>query len=170
MHKRQYLYEEDGYVFRSYYSDESWTHGKDDLEFDKVVLGNIPLLTSVGKFINGLDPDQLDKIRIYDQYGDLVFDLGHAAEGIDELELYDADNYAVGTGWKVTYGLDEDAADVVYLSVLGDLDGDGKAMASDTAKIAKYLRGEVEFEDDVILAALLCNLSLVHISEPTRRS
>lgn len=153
--------EDDIYYYRDTYDAHNYVHGKDDTNFNKVILGNIKAYTSVNDFINGLDATQLNKIRIYNKDNELIFDCGHAAEGIDEMDLYDPDSYAVGTGWRVVYGLDEDMADVVYVSVLGDIDGDGYVMSEDMSSISRYIMDLEEFNEEMMFAALIENFGFI---------
>ncbi|MDE5549703.1 MAG: hypothetical protein K2J13_05580, partial [Clostridia bacterium] len=167
LHLKEERDEEDIYYYRETYSSNGWVHGKDDTEFDRVVLGNIKAYTSVNDFINGLEATQLPRIRIYNKDNELIFDYGKAAEGIDELDLYDADTYAVGTGWRVVYGLDEEMADVVYVSVLGDLDGDGYNLDEDISAISRYIQELEEFNKESMLAALIENFGFISAGDIT---
>ncbi len=97
------------------------------------VLGNIMPNTSINTLINAINFDG-SKIAIYDNKGELVFNKGTAASGVD------IDNNilnAVGTGWKLeTYSRNNEIIETIYLSVFGDVNGDGRITASDVA----YLR------------------------------
>lgn len=158
----------DIYSYRRTYDEKGWVHGKDDVEFDRVVLGNILPYTSVGDFLNNLKIEQLDSIRIYNNMNELIYDCGKAAEGIDEVDLYDSDYYAVGTGWRVLFGKDEDMADVVYLSVLGDLSGDGYVLSDDIFLISRYISNLTDFSDaELMLAGLMANDGFISAQDVT---
>lgn len=134
--KYDFVYFEDGY--RKNYKDNNLSHGKDYDLLDKceatnAVLGNIMPNTSINTLINAINFDG-SKIAIYDNKGELVFNKGTAASGVD------IDNNilnAVGTGWKLeTYSRNNEIIETIYLSVFGDVNGDGRITASDVA----YLR------------------------------
>lgn len=153
-------------IYRKTYTQMNYTHGKDDTKFDRVVLGNIPAGTSVGTFLNNIDSDQLATLRIYNNKSELIYSCGKPADGISESDLYDASMYAIGTGWKVLYGKEEAMADTVYISVLGDLDGDGAVTAVDVAYIGDYIK-EVENLSDLErkLAAMIRNKGMINAAD-----
>ena len=134
--KYDFVYFEDGY--RKNYKDNNLSHGKDYDLLDKceatnAVLGNIMPNTSINTLIGAINFDG-SKVAIYDHKGKLVFNKGTAASGVD---INNNIVNAVGTGWRLeTYSDNNNKIDTVYLSVLGDVNGDGRITASDVA----YLR------------------------------
>lgn len=158
--------DEENHMYRRSYSEKGWVHGKDDTEFERVVLGNIAAKTSVGDFLNNLNATQLTKIRIYNGDDKLIYDCGHAAEGIDDADLYDKFSYSVATGWRVLYGTDEEMADVVYLSVLGDLNGDGLVDSGDVSVVGLACKNSATLDtEEKRLAALVGNFGYVDSSQ-----
>ena len=134
--KYDFVYFEDGY--RKNYKDNNIEHGLELKLLEScggtyAVLGNIMPNTSINTLINAINFDG-SKVAIYDNKGKLVFNKGTAASGVD------IDNNilnAVGTGWKLeTYSKNNEIIETVYLSVFGDVNGDGRITASDVA----YLR------------------------------
>ena len=134
--KYDFVYFEDGY--RKNYKDNNIEHGLELKLLENcggtyAVLGNIMPNTSINTLINAINFDG-SKIAIYDNKGELVFNKGTAASGVD------IDNNilnAVGTGWKLeTYSRNNEIIETIYLSVFGDVNGDGRITASDVA----YLR------------------------------
>ncbi len=151
---------------RRSYDEMGWVHGKDDLHLNKVVIGNVKEKTSVESFLNNIHASQVDKIRLYDSFGDLVWDYGQPADGYDESDMTNYRMLAVGTGWKVVFGEDEEAADVAYVSVLGDLNGDGYVQAGDVSVLGSYLRGDEMLEDEEFrLAGLISNSGDITITD-----
>lgn len=70
-------------------------------------------------------------------------------------------NAYVGTGAKVELILGGEAIDTVYLSVLGDVSGDGLVRSADAADISTYIASSSALErfalDEFKLAALIIN-------------
>jgi len=166
--KYEFIFEEvvGNYYYRRTYTEKGWVHGKDDTDFERVVLGNIAAYTTVGDFLENFAADQLDSIRVYNGEGDLIFDCGKPADGVTNADLYDENKYLVGTGWRITFGKDEDIADVVYVSVLGDLNGDGKVNALDVVPIGDHIKETKVLEDaEKKLAAILRNSGTITASD-----
>jgi len=144
-----------GDVLRTTYGEASYVHGKDDETFDRVVLGQISPNTSVKAFLeNVVNPE---KARIYRADGTIVYDCGTVAEAFEAM--FDNGNaLPVGTGWYVAYGVKLEYADVVYLSVLGDVDGDGVVSASDASAVNSVIIGGLKLDAlEFRLAAMLSN-------------
>ncbi len=155
------------FMYRVSYDEKGWVHGKDDTDFERVVLGNILPGTFAGEFLDNINPAQLDSIRLYNYDGELVYDCGKDI-GIDDSDLRSDESYLIGTGWKVTYGKDESAADVVYLSVLGDVTGEGYCDGDDMSVITNYVAASntSSLEDlEFLLAALITNSGYVSASD-----
>ena len=97
-------------------------------------MGGISTNTKLSVFLNNLRND-LNLIKVYDKNSHIIYD-GIASNGIIPESVT---NILVGTGFKVELyenTTSSTAFDTVYLSVLGDVNGDGRITASDIA----YLR------------------------------
>ncbi|MDE6058712.1 MAG: hypothetical protein K2G44_01580 [Clostridia bacterium] len=149
----EFLYlEEDGWdIYRRAYTELGWKHGEDDALFERVVLGQVMPETTVDMFLANIHQSQMMSIRIYDSYGNLIYDCG---------QMIDSEAF-IGTGSKIQLMLGGEAIDTVYVSVLGDTDGDGELKAKDSSNISQYIMGKNQSEkfelDEYILAALLQN-------------
>ncbi|MCI9009557.1 MAG: hypothetical protein HFE27_00005 [Clostridia bacterium] len=153
----QFLYlekvEENGRskMYRRAYDELGWTHGEDDATFERVVLGQILPKTTVTDFLANIDSTQINNVKIYDKDGNVLYDCG------TEINM----NAYVGTGAKVELILGGEAIDTVYLSVLGDVSGDGLVRSADAADISTYIASSSALErfalDEFKLAALIIN-------------
>ncbi|MDE7158130.1 MAG: hypothetical protein K2N74_00995, partial [Clostridiales bacterium] len=133
--KYQFLKEEerDGKFYRVTYEELDWVHGTDDTDLTTYVIGQISPYTSVNKFL--LNLTGTSKIKLYTAEGELVYDCGNAADGVTASELNDYWEYAIGTGWYLVFN----GTETVYLSVLGDVDGNGYIDSFDIATLNLYL-------------------------------
>lgn len=153
-------------VYRKKYSEKNMEHGKDDLESERVILGNIEQYTSVMKFLGNFQVEQYESIRIYNHKNELIYDYGKPAEGITEADLRNEYKYAVGTGWRILYGKDESIADTAYVSVLGDLDGDGKVTSMDITVMSGYIQKTTTFDTaEQLAAAVLQNSGFINAAD-----
>ncbi len=89
------------------------------------VLGKILPNTKLSTFVANLENSK-SSIKVYDSKNNLIYDKG--AEVVS--------NQIIGTGYRVELYNGATAVDKVYLSVLGDVNGDGRITASDVM----YLR------------------------------
>lgn len=110
---------------RHSYSDINYRHGINDLKATKIVLGNIHHNTKVDEFVGNLS-NANSLLKIYDNKGNLIYD-----KGVEVVS-----GQIIGTGYKIELYNGSNVIDTVYLSVLGDVNGDGRITASDVA----YLR------------------------------
>ncbi len=140
--KYDYIYFENN--SRKSYKDNNLTHALNDFEKIKyvnnglLVLGNIESYTSVNEFVSNINFNTTN-IKLINSQGVWVLDKGVLNEDIGVTTDMLADKYelSVGTGWRVeTYSLSGDIIETIYLSVLGDLTGDGKVNSADL----NYLR------------------------------
>ncbi len=134
--KYDYQYIDSNNIRQSY--GNSYMHKLNDENLNivngvsKYVLGNIPVNTSIEVFLNNLQSDR-SLIKIYAKESDItpIYD-GLTGTRSDLSQT-------LATGFKVElYESSDDATilDTIYLSVLGDINGDGMINASDVA----YLR------------------------------
>lgn len=145
--------------YRRAYAEMKWTHGIDDKNFEKIVLGNIAPKTTVNAFLKNISTSQHSMIRIYNNKGKLVYNCGAAGEDFDAENFDKWNKLRVSTSWYVQYGgTEENPLDTVYISVLGDISCNGLIDSSDASRInthAAKLRLLEELE--VRLAAYVVN-------------
>ena len=142
-----YIYEnvdlDKGAVFRLWYKLKNMTHGVDDVDAERYVIGRIRDVVTIKSFLNNFDSAIHNSLKIYNQDGILLYDKGTPSSGLSASDM-DSTTYCVGTGWKVEYMVGSSVADTVYLSVLGDLNGDGLINSADTAQIANLINANNE--------------------------
>lgn len=133
--------------YRRTYTELGWTHGLDDLGVSKYVLGEIVIRTKLSGLVDNFSASQAGKICVYMADETLIYD--GANGGI--VSGYADEN--VCTGWKIVYGSGS-TADIIYVSVLGDVDCDGLITTTDGSTINGYVIGRESFDDlEVRLAA-----------------
>ncbi len=127
---------------RQNYKENNLTHAVNDYEKSmivnngKLILGNIGVNTSINTLIGNINFSR-NHIKIYNNKNQLVYDKGNSVAGINTSSYDNGREFAVGTGWKIeTYTDSGVIIETIYLSVLGDVNGDGRISASDCA----YLR------------------------------
>ena len=132
-YKFVYIDNDDGKQVRKTYKQGGLVHGINDggVNGGKLVLGNVKPNTSVKSFIQILGFEQ-SKITIKDSKGKEIFKDGTP---VDASNFDNGKELAVGTGWSVEYQ-NNGNTETIYISVLGDVNGDGRISASDCA----YLR------------------------------
>ena len=118
---------------RKNYSENEKIHGYNDSDIQSYILGKILPNTSVKYFLERLAPLGIDKnnMKLYDSKNKLIYENGAAGDGISESLFDNGKELAVGTGWYFIAN-----GETIYLSVLGDVNGDGRISASDCS----YLR------------------------------
>jgi len=126
-----FVYLQDGY--RKAYKNNNKIHGYNDSELERYVLGNIKPNTSVNEFVNNLAPLGIDKnnLQLSDSKGKTIYQNGAVDSGINSAIADNGKEMAIGTGWCI-----QTNGETIYLSVLGDVNGDGRISASDVS----YLR------------------------------
>ena len=127
---------------RQNYKENNLTHAVNDYEKSmivnngKLILGNIGVNTSINTLIGNINFSR-NHIKIYNNKNQLVYDKGNAIAGINASSYDNGREFAVGTGWKIeTYTDSGVIIETIYISVLGDVNGDGRISASDVT----YLR------------------------------
>lgn len=138
-----FIFEEEvsGGKYRRTYAEKGKVHGVDDLDFDRLVIGQIETQTTVTDFLKNFDTTIANAIKLYKADDTLVYDKGAAQNGFN---LNDSDS-GVGTGWKLEYIVDGAVEETIYLSVLGDMDGDGYANAIDVACMGNVIKNVASY-------------------------
>jgi len=126
-----FVYLDNGY--RKTYTENDKLHGYNDSELERYVLGNIKPSTSVNEFVNNLAALGIDKnnLQLSDSKGKTIYQNGAVDSGINSAIADNGKEMAIGTGWCI-----QTNGETIYLSVLGDVNGDGRISASDVS----YLR------------------------------
>ncbi len=124
----------------------------------RYVIGNINANTKISTFLDNIGND-IKLIKIYNQYDNIIYD-GIASNG--EI-IESVGKQLIATGFRVELFENVTATtafDTVYLSVLGDINGDGRITAMDLAIINEMAKDdnvinsmEIEYQ----LAALVNN-------------
>ena len=140
------------------YAQKGLLHGDNDSEIERYILGNIKPNTSVKEFVNNLVYDKT-QIEIYNNKNKLIYNKGVAASGITEEMLNQKYELAVGTGWYI-----KTSVETIYLSVLGDVTGDGRISAVDVTYLRQIANDKEVYNNLSVekkLASLVLNVGLV---------
>lgn len=160
--------EENGGIYRFTYAEMGWTHGEHDVDkVDKYVIGQISPSTSVNAFLNNIKNNK--SVRVYSKEGKLLYDCGTPGEGITADDLGRWMRIRVTTGSYVTLVKDGKEVDRVYLSVLGDVNGDGLVNSSDVSAIARHIQNQVLITNtECVLAAMIANNGQISTADMSR--
>ncbi len=139
------------------YNNQKIYHKINDNSFDKCVLGNIKAHTQLSEFLDNFRNDS-NLIKIYNQYGTLVYN------GIEKRGnvTYDESNILICTGYKVelySNSTDTTPFDTIYLSVLGDINGDGMINASDVSYLRQVANDSTLLESMSLERQLACMIN-----------
>ncbi len=139
------------------YSNQNIYHKINDNSFDKCVLGNIKAHTQLSEFLDNFRNDS-NLIKIYNQYGTLFYN------GIEKRGnvTYDESNILICTGYKVelySNSTDTTPFDTIYLSVLGDINGDGRINASDVSYLRQVANDSTLLESMPLERQLACMIN-----------
>ena len=133
---------------RTSYKDKGLIHGENDSNVNVVdgkanyYMGNISPNTSVNEFISNLVYDKT-QIQIYNSRDTIIYDKGNASVNADLLD--NGKELAVGTGWYIEYSKDGET-ERINLSVLGDVNGDGRISASDVSYLRQIANDSTLYE------------------------
>ena len=156
-----YLAEEGDKQIRKTYKESGLVHGINDSEVNggKAVIGNIAPNTSVKEFIETLGFDT-SKIVLKDNKGKDIYKNNVPVD----IATYDNKyELAVGTGWRVEY-TNNGNTETIYLSVLGDVTGDGRISAVDVTYLRQVANDKEAYDDLSVekkLASLVLNVGIV---------
>ncbi|MDE6585762.1 MAG: hypothetical protein K2K80_03680, partial [Clostridia bacterium] len=149
-----------GFRYFSTYEEENMVHGVDDLDFDCYVLGLVEAETNLNYFLSNIA--DLSMLKLYTHENVLAFANGQPTSGFEAL--MESDLVHIGTGWRIEYG-DEDAPDIVYVAVRGDLDGDGLIGTNDTRLVSSYIARTIDFNVVLRLAAMISNTGAISATD-----
>ncbi len=143
--------------YRKTYKQGGIVHGVNDssLNGGRLVLGNIAPNTSVKRFVETLGYDT-SKIVIKDSAEKEIYVNGVP---VDQSTYDKRFELAVGTGWRVEYTT-TGGTEIIYLSVLGDINGDGRISASDCAYLREIANDKALYDNlnaEIKLASLIIN-------------
>ncbi len=127
---------------RKYYKDTDKLFGYNDSAIKSKVLGKILPNTSVNEFIANIEPFGFENMKLFNCEGVQVFGNGSDSKYANMLD--NGEELAVGTDWYMTCTLNG-VNQTIYLSVLGDINGDGKINSADVTLVNKIAIGEVDF-------------------------
>ncbi len=136
-----------------------YLHNYDDKELNKVdgvsrfVLGNISPNTTITAFLENLQSDK-NLIKIYDLANILVYN------GLISEKLQN--DIFVSTGFKLELYKDTTNLmpyDTIYLSVLGDINGDGRITASDVSYLRQVANDSTLLESMPLERQLACMIN-----------
>ncbi len=139
--------------YRRTYEELNWVHGVNDRNVERYVLGEIVAGATLTDLVANFSSAQLNKINVYANDGAIIY------EGNNGGIVSGNAGLTICTGWKIQYGTGA-AADIIYVSILGDVSGDGRIRMADAADIGSYVAGNqgITFEDlEVKLAAYIGN-------------
>ncbi len=168
--KYDFVYLEDNY--RKYYRDNDKLYGYNDSNLNvengvnKYILGKILSNTSVNEFIKNIEPLGFDKnnLELFNNTGKLIYQNGNSASGVNAELLDNKYELSVGTGWYLEYNTDT-GKQKIYLSVLGDVTGDGKINAIDITYL-RQVANSMEIYDSLSIEKKLASL-IVNIGKVT---
>lgn len=149
---------EDNTKFRRAYIEFGYVHGVDDKDWTcHIVLGNVGVKTTINGFLANIKPTLHPFLKLYNNQNELFYDRGNPGADYPEGD-FDNTLKTVGTGWRLELCSGENVVDTVYISVLGDLSGDGVLSGNDTGSIAQFIKGNITFDGiEYYLAAYLAN-------------
>lgn len=146
--------------YRRTYKELNIKHGTDDVEQDSFVLGQVSPRTKIAEFISNFVEGQEINIKLYNQRDQLVYD------GADSENPVKNANASVGTGWYIDYS----GKEKIYISVLGDLNGDGTIAAVDITTVRRIIKSAnqtADYAEHVLLSAYINNRGTINATDIT---
>ena len=132
--------------YRRSYKELGIQHGIDDTDLDRFVIGQVLDYTTVNEFLENFTDKT--KIRLYDSKDHEIWNCGSVGSFVDDEDyLDDFDEFAIGTGWRIEYVVNGTVEETIYVSVLGDLNGDGYIAPADITRIVNLVKGDTELLD-----------------------
>ena len=153
----EYIYKDNG--IRKSYSSGKYFHRVNDNDISLVdgdnryIMGGIIVNTKLSVFLNNLRND-LTLIKVYNKNGNIIYDglLGTRSDLSQTL----------ATGYKVelySNSTDTTPFDTIYLSVLGDINGDGRINASDVSYLRQVANDSTLLESMSLERQLACMIN-----------
>ncbi len=167
----QFIFEEDvdSFTYRRTYGEKGMVHGVDDLDFERFILGQIEPMTTINMFLGQIKDNLLSLVKIYTDVGNLVYDRGNLTA--DYAENADSPLYAVATGWRIDFGAGDTPTETIYLSILGDVDGNGLIDSADNTRMNQHISERVPFATaEFRLAAYVSNVGSIGATDNTEIS
>lgn len=119
-------------------------------------------------FVKNLELNYIDtsQIKIFNRQNTLIYNKGNNITGISEY--YDKKyNLAIGTGWRIEiYTADDNLVESIYLSVLGDITGDGKINSTDITYLKQISTKEIDITSLTLeqqLASMIDNRGMISV-------
>ena len=140
------------------YKEKELIHGDNDSEYTNFVLGNIAPNTSVQTLLNNLVFSDMSQVQIYNGANEVVY--GENAKAFYTANIDNGTELAVGTGWYIRYEKLTGGEETIYLSVLGDLTGDGKVNSADVNRLRQMVNNSEVYTNSnevVKLSSLIIN-------------
>ena len=159
--KLDYIYLDNN--FRKGYKENKLIHKVNDSEKTTIdsgniyIIGNIKVNTTLNSFISNIR-NESKLLKVYGAKGELIYD-GISCNG---LIAESVENYFVGTGFKLELydsSTDTVPSDTIYLSVLGDINGDGRINASDVSYLRQVANDSTLLENMPLERQLACMIN-----------
>ncbi len=119
-------------------------------------------------FVKNLELNYIDtsQIKIFNRQNTLIYNKGNNITGTSEY--YDKKyNLAIGTGWRIEiYTADDNLVESIYLSVLGDITGDGKINSTDITYLKQISTKEIDITSLTLeqqLASMIDNRGMISV-------
>lgn len=142
-YRRTYDETNDRFTLGDPYSPEWYEHGAIDLNWETVVLGEIPAQTLMSEFIDNIDSKIHNRLKLFfPGDGEYVYEFGDWHEDYADAAFDNSERIFVGTGWylEMYNEAKTEVVDTIYLSILGDINGDGQLTTEDAVDLGTYVQ------------------------------